>query len=672
MPRPLEMTINLSVLEHLGLNLYSTIPAVLSEVVANAWDADAANVKVEFDKEAGQISIADDGTGMTRDEVIDRFLTVGYRRREAAGAVTPLHNRRPMGRKGIGKLSSFSIANIVEVYTVRDDEKTAFSMDVEKIKEAIRAKDEGADRSLSYFPDELHDWPEGLISGTRIVLSELRQKATKMTHKGLRRRLARRFAVIGPRHDFNVEVDGKEIEPADRGYYEHVEYLWTYGDQSERLPFFSGLVQERSPEDRTSAIAKTLGDAGIQLTGWIGTVEYPRFLKDEEGENLNRIAVFMRGKLAQEDVLDDFGQKEIYADYVVGEVYCDALDSDDGDDIATSSRQSLKYDDSRFEAVRGIILAELRHIASRWGNWRRGDGARAVAGAVPEVAEWLDELKGDTRKKAERWIGRLNVIRSDKDMEKRELLKASILAFESYLRKEQLDFLDNLTDQSIEPILKVFIDIDDLELSYYGQIVKLRLGVIETLERKLEADDLEKVIQEHIYDHLWLLDPSWERVKGSEAMERNVTNFLKQTSERLPKKQRHARIDIGYRTASGRHVIVELKRASVATPVDELTRQIRKYRTGAKRLLEKTDYRKWPLDIICLMGTPPPEWNADGGPDDVERALASVDARLVFYQELLGNSRRAYADYLEEHKKVDRLWNIFQGIDNFGAASDPE
>ena len=134
---------------------------------------------------------------MTRDEVIDRFLTVGFRRRETAGDVTPLRNRRPMGRKGIGKLSSFSIANIVRVYTIRDGEKTAFSMEVEKIKEAIKAEDEDGNRSLSYHPDELSDWPEGLFSGTRIVLSELKQKATRMTHRGLRQRLARRFAVIG-------------------------------------------------------------------------------------------------------------------------------------------------------------------------------------------------------------------------------------------------------------------------------------------------------------------------------------------------------------------------------------------------------------------------------------------------------------------------------------------
>ncbi len=667
MSRPLEMKINLSVLEHLGMNLYSTIPAVLSEVVANSWDADANQVEVHLNKTTGQISIQDDGTGMTRDEVIDRFLTVGFRRRTAIGELTPRYERAPMGRKGIGKLSSFSIANIITVYTVSEGEETAFRMDAEEIKQKIEAENED-----TYCPEELDDWPEDLESGTRIVLEDLKRRTTNLTHRALRQRLARRFSVIGPKHDFAVEVNGQEITPRDRGYHEHVEYLWTYGDQSENLKVFSNLSNKRRPNNRTSEIEEQATEAGLHITGWIGTVKQPRFLKDEGGENLNRIAVFMRGKLAQEDILDGFGQKEIYADYVVGEIHCDDLDSDDEDDIATSSRQSLKYDDPRFETIRDIVLQELRHIASRWSDWRRRDGAKAFASAVPVVAEWLKELQGDTRRKAERWIGRLNTIRSDKDQEKRELLKASILAFESYRRKEQLDFLDNLTDQSIEPILKIFNDIDDLELSYYGQIVKMRLSIITTLEEKLDADEKESVIRDHIYDHLWLLDPSWDRVKGSEAAEKGITTFLRTTSKQLSSKERKARIDIGYRMSSGQHVIIELKRSSVRTPVDVLTRQIRKYRNGAKKLIAETNYPDWPLDIICLVGEPPPEWDLGPGREDVVKSLASVDARLVFYNQLLGNSQRAYADYLEEHKKIDRLWKIFQGIDDFSAPPSTE
>ena len=146
--------------------------------------------------------------------------------------------------------------------------------------------------------------------------------------------------------------------------------------------------------------------SGIQVTGWMGTVKHPRYLKDEDGENLNRLAIFMRGKLAQEDILADFGQKEIYADYLVGEIHCDDLDDDGKDDIATSSRQSLKDDDPRFEALRDIVYQELRYVAGRWSDWRRGDGTKMFVGEVPEVLKWLEDLKGDMKKKAERWIGR--------------------------------------------------------------------------------------------------------------------------------------------------------------------------------------------------------------------------------------------------------------------------
>ncbi|MFO1465444.1 MAG: ATP-binding protein [Steroidobacteraceae bacterium] len=79
--RDLVMTISLNALEHLGINLYSNIPAVLSEVVANAWDADARNVRITLDKRTESITIDDDGTGMTRDGVIDRFLLIGFKRR---------------------------------------------------------------------------------------------------------------------------------------------------------------------------------------------------------------------------------------------------------------------------------------------------------------------------------------------------------------------------------------------------------------------------------------------------------------------------------------------------------------------------------------------------------------------------------------------------------------
>ena len=656
--RELVMTISLNALEHLGINLYSNVPAVLSEIVANAWDADATSVDIKLDKANGTIVIEDSGIGMSRDAVIDRFLTVGFRRRDELGGTTDL-GRKPMGRKGIGKLSIFSIARVADIYTVSGSERTAFCMDREVIRNAISGKTEEV-----YKPLELSEWPSDFGKGTRIVLKGLEKSLSGITVDGLKKRIARRFSIIGPKFNFKVSIDGVEIGPEDRGYHHAIEYLWTYGDQADFVKLCKKLG--RSPEARLPELEKALKEKGITLGGWIGSVSSPSQLKDDEGDNLNRVAIFMRGKMAQEDILGDFGQKEIYADYLVGELHCEEFDVDDKGDIATSSRQSVRQDDPRFEALRTIVLAELRHIAGIWSDWRRADGAK-IAAQVPSVDAWLQSLKGDTQKKAQRWIGRLNTIRSPNEADKKELLKASILAFESYRRKEELDRLENIKDENLSEILGIFQNIDDLELSYYGQIVSLRVGVIKALKEKVATNDKELVLRDYIFDHLWLLDPSWERTKGTEHSETLVSKFLEQNTADLKEDEKKTRIDIGYRTTSGKHVIVELKRASVAVPLDTLTGQIRKYRDGAKRLLEKTKFKDWPIEIICLVGKPPPEWkDASGtGPKGVHETLKTVDARIVFYDELLTNAQQAYADYLEEHVKVDKLWSIFKSIDDF-------
>jgi hypothetical protein len=45
---PFEMTVDLSVVESLGINLYSNAAAVLTELVANAYDADAGTVTIDW------------------------------------------------------------------------------------------------------------------------------------------------------------------------------------------------------------------------------------------------------------------------------------------------------------------------------------------------------------------------------------------------------------------------------------------------------------------------------------------------------------------------------------------------------------------------------------------------------------------------------------------------
>lgn len=135
-----RMTVDLNVLDHLGINLYSNIAAVLTEAVANAWDADAERVDIEIDSDSKCIEITDDGVGMTVRDMNEKYLRVGYRRRdhdEPYGKVTA-KGRPVMGRKGLGKLSLFSIANSIEIQSAKDGERHGLIMSSQGIQESVR------------------------------------------------------------------------------------------------------------------------------------------------------------------------------------------------------------------------------------------------------------------------------------------------------------------------------------------------------------------------------------------------------------------------------------------------------------------------------------------------------------------------------------------------------
>lgn len=139
------LTVDVATVDSLGRNLYSNAAAVLSEFVANAWDADANTVSIDYnpDDGTGSISITDDGCGMDVDTLNSRFLTVGYRKRNEEGDESPLLHRKYMGRKGIGKLSAFSLADSMRVESKRRiwrprDSRSTLSNWIEQLEVRIR------------------------------------------------------------------------------------------------------------------------------------------------------------------------------------------------------------------------------------------------------------------------------------------------------------------------------------------------------------------------------------------------------------------------------------------------------------------------------------------------------------------------------------------------------
>lgn len=105
--------ISLSVLDHLGRNLYRSFATVLGEAISNAWDADASNVYIFIDRDRGCFLIKDDGVGMSEDDFQNKFLKIGYTKRkegtQKSAEGPPLHREKRHWQVGASVLCQKNI-----------------------------------------------------------------------------------------------------------------------------------------------------------------------------------------------------------------------------------------------------------------------------------------------------------------------------------------------------------------------------------------------------------------------------------------------------------------------------------------------------------------------------------------------------------------------------------
>ena len=210
-------------------------------------------------------------------------------------------------------------------------------------------------------------------------------------------------------------------------------------------------------------------------------------------------------------------------------------------------------------------------------------------------------------------------------------------------------------------LIDLMTGVDEIEATSYREIVEGRLIVIEAF-RNLVPDSLEKTIRNYIFDHLWLLHPSWDRAASNAHMEQTVATEFEKI--RLTKEERRSRIDIRYRTTAGKHVIIELKKRSVSINVFDLGKQLEKYR----KVLDKCLKKRFPgeprhIECVAILGQPPSGSNVEG-------TLLANEARFVTYDQLIWEAQRSYKEYLKVREQTQKLSEIIESMkDDFGLNS---
>jgi signal transduction histidine kinase len=120
--------------DHLGREQIADVPTAISELWKNSYDAYARSVSLTiFDQSPLVVSIADDGHGMSIDELIDRWLVVGTESKlfedgRSEEDQNGLALRTRQGQKGIGRLSSAHLGPLMLLITKRRQHKMAAAL----------------------------------------------------------------------------------------------------------------------------------------------------------------------------------------------------------------------------------------------------------------------------------------------------------------------------------------------------------------------------------------------------------------------------------------------------------------------------------------------------------------------------------------------------------------
>lgn len=348
-----SFAISLSVLNHLGRNLYRSFMTVLGEAISNSWDADAKNVWIYINKDKNWFVVKDDGDGMDSSDFQNKFLKVGYSKRKS-GETTTKTGRYFIGRKGIGKLALLSCAKKITILT-----KTAKGVYVGGVID-----NSGLDKAIKsdLTPDEykldnpdikkFKKYTNKHKKGT-IIYFEDTNDGIKNSVDHLKKLIALYFRFSLLDKSFNIYVNDEPITLDQlNDLANNTQIAWNINDLKD--PFLQKKIA-KSP-----VLHKTISSkAGKSIKGFVASVVKPSQLKIMTTEEKVSIDLFVNGRLREKDILKHIPSTRVVESYLYGQIHFDDLD--DKTDRFASSREGIIANDPKYKK----FLDELRKILSK-------------------------------------------------------------------------------------------------------------------------------------------------------------------------------------------------------------------------------------------------------------------------------------------------------------------
>ena len=356
--------ISLSVLNHLGRNLYRNFITVLGEAISNSWDADAKNVHIYIDKSKNHFVIKDDGNGMKSDDFQNKFLKIGYSKRKDGVDKTDL-NRPFIGRKGIGKLALLSCAK--RIHVISKTAKTDFVGGI--------IDNSGLDTAID---DDLNPQQYPLESINYELFNDLTKDFTKGTiiyfediNDGIRNRIEYirklialffRFSLIDDTFKIYLNDDPITLNELN-DLSQSTQFVWQVNSMED--PFLKEKISATNDHIKQYKKLKST----LPITGFIASVEKPSNLKIKQTNETVTVDLYVNGRLREKDLLKHIPSTRIVESYLYGQIHYNNLDGEK--DRFTSSREGVISDDPLFQTFLDDLKDNiLKQIIDDWDKWR--------------------------------------------------------------------------------------------------------------------------------------------------------------------------------------------------------------------------------------------------------------------------------------------------------------
>lgn len=167
--KEVRFSVDAGIINRLGKELVGRHETAVSELVKNAYDADALEVKLTFENawnKGGTLYIEDDGVGMNRRQVIDGFMRLSSPDK-IHNPVSPRYKRVRAGKKGIGRFATQRLGKNLIIITQTLESDYALKIEIEW-------KNFETDKDLLLVTNQITTIPKTKEEGTTLIIEDLR------------------------------------------------------------------------------------------------------------------------------------------------------------------------------------------------------------------------------------------------------------------------------------------------------------------------------------------------------------------------------------------------------------------------------------------------------------------------------------------------------------------